>query len=155
MSVLDYLLIALAIIIPGGIPLYLLWRYQNKKAIEAETKLKEAAEGLTDVLLEAAQAAVYEDSEVKTSPSGVKYKTAKSAYLSDTKYLTTLITAIVKKEGSIRLNESDFEQVTRKDYISLYVDLKSNDIILSANNVDKPEEPIPAIYETPEEYIYH
>ncbi len=155
MSVLDYLLIGLAIIIPGGIPLYLFWRYQNKKALEAEAKLKKAAEGLTDALLEAAKASAQEEGEIKTSPSGIKYKTAKSKYLSDAKYLTTLITTLIKKYGTVRLNEEDFAAVTSKDYVSLYIDLKTNDIILAANNLDLPEDPAPQLYETPEEDVYH
>jgi hypothetical protein len=154
MSLLDYLLVALAIIIPGGIPIYLLWRYQNKKALEAEAKLKKAAEGLTDALIEAAKDVAIEG-EIKTSPSGVKYKTAESKYLSNAKYLTTLITTMVKKYGTVTLNEKDFEAVTKKDYISLYIDLKTNDIILAANNYDLPEDPAPQLYEVPEEDIYH
>jgi len=154
MSLLDYLLIALAILIPGGIPIYLLWRYQNKKQLEAEEKLRKSAEGLTNALIEAARGPT-QDQEIKTSPSGVKYKTAESKYLSNAKYLTTLITTIVKKEGSITLNEKDFEDVTQKDYISLYIDLKTNDVILAANNTDFAEEPVPKVYDTPEEDIYH
>ena len=154
MSLLDYILIGLAIIIPGGIPIYLLWRYQNKKTLEAEKKLKKSVEGLTDVLISAAKDSL-EETNIKTSPSGVKYKTAKSEYLSNAKYLTTLITTIVKKYGSITLNEKDFEDVTMKDYISLYIDMKTNDIILAANNYDLPEEVTPQIYETPEEDVYH
>ena len=96
-----------------------------------------------------------EHGEIKTSPSGVKYKTAENKYLSSAKYLTTLITAMVKKEGAIRLNEQDFANVTKKDYISLYIDLKTNDIILAANRSDTPEEVVPRVYETPEEDIYH
>jgi len=154
MSLLDYLLITLAIIIPGGIPIYLLWRYQNKKALEAEEKLRKSAEGLASALVEAAAESL-KDAEVKTSPSGVKYKTAESKYLSNAKYLTTLITAIVKKEGTIRLNEQDFINVTKEDYISLYIDLKTNDIILAANQTGTPEEINPQVYDTPEEDIYH
>jgi preprotein translocase subunit YajC len=154
MSLLDYLLITLAIIIPGGIPIYLLWRYQNKKALEAEEKLRKSAEGLANALVEAAAESL-KDAEIKTSPSGVKYKTAESKYLSNAKYLITLITAIVKKEGTIRLNEQDFINVTKEDYISLYIDLKTNDIILAANQTGAPEEISPRVYDTPEEDIYH
>ena len=154
MSLLDYLLIAVAIIIPGGIPIYLLWRYNNKKAREAEEKLRKSAEGLANALVEAAAESL-KDAEVKTSPTGVKYKTAENKYLSNAEYLTTLITTIVKKEGTIRLNEQDFINVTKEDYISLYIDLKTNDIILSANQTGTPEEIDPQVYDTPEEDIYH
>jgi hypothetical protein len=154
MTFIDYLIIAIAIIIPGGIPIYLLWRYGNKKQLEAEEKLKKSVEGLADTLIEAARDDI-QQSETKTSPSGVKYKTVKSEHLSSPKYLTTLITTIIKKHGSITLNEEDFADVTRDDYVSLYIDLKTNDIILMANNYELPEEVVPQVYETPEEDIYH
>ena len=154
MSLLDYILIGLAIIIPGGIPIYLLWRYQNKKALEAEKKLKKSVEGLTDVLINAAKDSL-EESNIKTSPSGVKYKTAQSEYLSNAKYLTTLITTIVKKYGSVTLNEKDFADVTKKDYISLYIDLKTNDIILKARNTSKSAEPPPYVAPSTDEDVFH
>ena len=101
MSVLDYLLIALAIIIPGGIPLYLYWRYRAKKFDEAEEQLKDSINSFTDALVEAARDGL--GTEIQETSTGVKYKTAKSAYLSDTRYLTTLLTAMVKKSGSVKL----------------------------------------------------
>jgi len=54
MSLLDYLLIALAILIPGGIPLYLYWRWRSKKFREAEEELKTSINNFTDALVEAA-----------------------------------------------------------------------------------------------------
>jgi len=154
MTFLDYLIIAIAIIIPGGIPVYLLWRYGNKKQLEAEEKLKKSVEGLTDALIEAAQDSIQE-SEIKTSPSGVKYKTVEGKYLSSPKYLTTLLTTIIKKYDSIVLTEEDFADVTKKDYASLYIDLKTNNIILKANNYEEPEEVAPYVNQLADEDIYH
>jgi hypothetical protein len=154
MTFLDYLIIAIAIIIPGGIPIYLLWRYGNKKQLEAEEKLKKSVEGLTDALIEAAQDSIQE-SEIKTSPSGVKYKTVKGEYLSNPKYLATLLTTIIKKYDSIILTEEDFADVTKKDYASLYIDLKTNNIILKANNYEEPEEVAPYINQLADEDVFH
>ena len=56
MSLLDYLLIGLAIIIPGGIPIYLYWRWRTKKFNEAEEQLKKSINNFTDALVEAARA---------------------------------------------------------------------------------------------------
>jgi hypothetical protein len=154
MSLINYLLIALAIIIPGGIPLYLYWQWRSKKFREAEEELKTSINNFTDTLVEAAQDGINQ-SEIKTSPSGVKYKTVEGEYLSNPKYLTTLLTTIIKKYDSIILTEEDFADVTKKDYASLYIDLKTNNIILKANNYEEPEEVAPRVYETPEEDIYH
>jgi len=158
MSLLDYILIALAIIIPGGIPLYLYWRWRSKKFQEAEEKLKTSINNFTDALVEAAQEGYdtgIEDAEVVTAHDGTKYKTAKNKYLSDSKYLITLVTAIIKKEGSIRLSEEDFVHVTADDYISLYIDLKTNDIILKAHSPNKSKEVAPYVAPTSDEDVFH
>jgi hypothetical protein len=158
MSLLNYILIALAIIIPGGIPLYLYWRWRSKKFQEAEEKLKTSINNFTDALVEAAQEGYdtgIEDAEVVTAHDGTKYKTAKNKYLSDSKYLITLVTAIVKKEGSIRLCEEDFIDVTGDDYLSLYVDLKTNDIILKAQSSNKSTEVTPYVAPTSDEDVFH
>jgi len=158
MTFIDYLLIAIAIIIPGGIPIYLLWRYGTKKQLEAEEKLKTSINNFTDALVEAAQEgydAGIEDTEVVTAHDGTKYKTAKNKYLSDSKYLITLVTAIIKKEGSIRLCEEDFIDVTGDDYISLYIDLKTNDIILKAQRSGESKEITPYVATASDEDVFH
>ena len=153
MSILDYILIALAIIIPGGIPLYLYWRYRTKKFNEAEEKLKESINNFTNALVEAAKESL-EDTVHETS-TGVKYKTANTAYLSDTRYLTTLLTTIVKKSGTLKLSEEDFVNVTKKDYISMYIDMKTNDIILKSHNSDSSGEITPYVAPSADEDTFH
>jgi hypothetical protein len=158
MSLLDYILIALAIIIPGGIPLYLYWQWRSKKLLEAEEELKTSINSFTDALVEAAQEgyeASMKDSEIVTAADGTKYKTAKNKYLTDSKYLTTLVTAIIKREGTIRLSEEDFAHVTGDDYISLYIDLKTNDIVLKAHNTNESKEITPYVATTSDEDIFH
>jgi len=158
MSVLNYLLIVLAIIIPGGIPLYLYWRWRTKKFNEAEEQLKTSINNFTDALVEAAQEGYetgMQDTEIVTAADGTKYKTAKNKFLTDSKYLTTLVTAIVKKEGTLRLSEEDFVHVTADDYISLYIDLKTNDIILKAHRSNKSKEVAPYVATTSDEDIFH
>ena len=74
MSLLDYILIALAIIIPGGIPLYLYWQWRSKKLLEAEEELKTSINSFTDALVEAAQEgyeASMKDSEIVTAADGI------------------------------------------------------------------------------------
>ena len=138
MSPLDYLLIALAIIIPGGIPLYLYWKYRTKKFNEAEAQLQESIDSFTNALVEAAQEGVNEelDNVIKEAPDGIKYKTVETSYLSNPRYLVTLLTTIIKKYGIVNLSEEDFANVSKKDYISLYIDMKTNNIILKPHSTD-------------------
>tara|TARA_Y100000310_G_scaffold268210_1_gene280714 strand:- start:292 stop:768 length:477 start_codon:yes stop_codon:yes gene_type:complete len=158
MSILNYLLIALAIIIPGGIPLYFYWRWRTKKFNEAEEQLKTSINNFTDALVEAAEEG-YQKSEgqsnIVTAADGTKYKTAENKYLNNANYLTTLITTIIKKHGDIRLSEEDFINITKDDYISLYIDLKTNDIILKARNTSKSAEPPPYVAPSTDEDVFH
>ena len=153
MSPLDYLLITIAIIIPGGIPIYLYWRYRTKKFNEAEEKLKESINNFTDALVDAAQQGL--EGEIQETSDGVKYKTAKSAYLSDTRYLTTLLTTMVKKSGTVKLSEEDFTNVTKNDYISLYIDMKTNDIILKSHTAESSGEVTPYVAPSADEDVFH
>ena len=153
MSPLDYLLITIAIIIPGGIPIYLYWRYRTKKFNEAEEKLKESINNFTDALVDAAQQGL--EGEIQETSDGVKYKTAKSAYLSDTRYLTTLLTTMVKKSGTVKLSEEDFTNVTKSDYISLYIDMKTNDIILKSHPSESSGEVTPYVAPSADEDVFH
>jgi len=153
MSPLDYLLITIAIIIPGGIPIYLYWRYRTKKFNEAEAKLKESINIFTDALVDAAKEGL--ETEVQETSDGVKYKTAKSAYLSDTRYLTTLLTTMVKKSGTVKLSEEDFTNVTKNDYISLYIDMKTNDIILKSHTSESSGEVTPYVAPSADEDVFH
>ena len=153
MSILDYLLITIAIIIPGGIPIYLYWRYRTKKFNEAEAKLKESINNFTDALVDAAKEGL--ETEVQETSDGVKYKTAKSAYLSDTRYLTTLLTTMVKKSGTVKLSEEDFTNVTKSDYISLYIDMKTNDIILKSHTAESSGEVTPYVAPSADEDVFH
>ena len=153
MSPLDYLLITIAIIIPGGIPIYLYWRYRTKKFNEAEEKLKESINNFTDALVDAAQQGL--EGEIQETSDGVKYKTAKSAYLSDTRYLTTLLTTMVKKSGTVKLSEEDFTNVTKNDYISLYIDMKTNDIILKSHTAESSGAVTPYVAPSADEDVFH
>jgi len=153
MSILDYLLITIAIIIPGGIPIYLYWRYRTKKFNEAEEKLKESINNFTEALVDAAKEGL--EDEIQETSDGVKYKTAKSAYLSDTRYLTTLLTTMVKKSGTVKLSEEDFTNVTKNDYISLYIDMKTNDIILKSHTAESSGEVTPYVAPSADEDVFH
>ena len=144
MSILDYIIIALAIIIPGGIPVYFLWRAGKFGAKKSKIAYEEVSE-------EYDYTAKKEYNEIKAA--SLKIKNADSSSLEDAAYLQALLAVMVKKYGVIRLNQLDFEDVTTDDYISLYVDLNTNDIILKSNTSD-----ITSMFTTDEDEddpIYH
>jgi hypothetical protein len=56
--------------------------------------------------------------------------------LDNNRYLTTLITVMVKKYGEeIRLTGHDFKNVGFDEYVTLYIDTSTYDIILKSNSV--------------------
>ncbi len=60
------------------------------------------------------------------------------SYLSDPKYLTTLVTALVKKfGGEIRISQAEMEDVRLSDLISMYYDVGTNEIILTSLATDE------------------
>ena len=65
----------------------------------------------------------------------------KKSYLSDPKYLFTLLTAIVKKDGGrLEITEEDMMKVTSKDMVTLAYDRKNKTIILQSLR-DRPWNP--------------
>ena len=60
------------------------------------------------------------------------------SYLSDPKYLTTLVTALVKKfGGEIRISQAEMVDVRLSDLVSMYYDVGTNEIILTALATDE------------------
>ena len=54
--------------------------------------------------------------------------------IEDPALLSSVLTVIVAKYGEIILCVDDFNLVTSKDYISVYVDTRSQDLVLSLNH---------------------
>jgi hypothetical protein len=60
------------------------------------------------------------------------------SFLDDPKYLTTLVTALVKKfDGEIRISQAEMESVKLSDLVSMYYDITTNEIILTALATDE------------------
>tara|TARA_Y100000310_G_scaffold158288_1_gene157715 strand:- start:4789 stop:5031 length:243 start_codon:yes stop_codon:yes gene_type:complete len=71
----------------------------------------------------------------------------KKSYLSDPKYLFTLLTALVKKQGGrIEITEEDMVKVTTEDMVTLSYDRENRKVILLSlrdttwKSDDDPEE---------------
>lgn len=64
-----------------------------------------------------------------------------SGDLYDPGILSTLLTVIVTKYGNLRIGLMDFARLSETDYVSVYVDTETNDILLSPNNSLATEDP--------------
>jgi len=54
--------------------------------------------------------------------------------LHDPVMLSTLITVIVNKHGTLRLKMDDFDTISEDEFVSVYVDTGSNELVLSLNH---------------------
>tara|TARA_R110002074_G_scaffold251905_1_gene423532 strand:+ start:364 stop:801 length:438 start_codon:yes stop_codon:yes gene_type:complete len=53
--------------------------------------------------------------------------------LEDPALLATILTAMVIKYGDMKIGMTDFDSIGKEDYISVYVDTKANELLLSIN----------------------
>lgn len=67
--------------------------------------------------------------------------------LDDPGLLASILAVIVKKYGAIKLGIDDFKSTGSDDYVSVYVDTKTQDLILSLDHglVDKEKDPMSMI----------
>ena len=60
------------------------------------------------------------------------------SFLSDPKYLTTLVAALIKKfDGEIRISQAEMEDVHLSDLVTMYYDVTTNEIILTSIAMDE------------------
>ena len=70
--------------------------------------------------------------------------------------LSTMITVLIKKVGSMRLSIDDFTAVEDDDYISVYIDSVTNDIILSLDHTAGEKNPIDYVnFSKTDDSTYH
>ena len=70
--------------------------------------------------------------------------------------LSTMITVLIKKIGSMRLSVDDFTAVGDDDYISVYVDSITNEITLSLDHGLADADPLKfANFSKPDDSTYH
>ena len=70
--------------------------------------------------------------------------------------LSRILTVIIKKYGDLHLLLKDFTNVLDEDYISVYVDSTSKELILSMNHELSPEDKIPmANFNPPDDNTFH
>ena len=76
--------------------------------------------------------------------------------LNDPAVLSTLITVLVKKYGNLRVGLEDFANVSEKEYVSIYVDTGTNDIILSISSDLGGDDPVTmAQFTNTDDKTYH
>jgi hypothetical protein len=109
------------------------------------------AKELSEVMLEAQKVIKKERKKYSFPQVGQKD-------LGDPAILSTLITVLIYKLGDVRLNVLDFARIPDNEYISVYVDTVTNDVILSLNHDLETEEitdSVLAAAKRPDDDIYH
>jgi hypothetical protein len=78
--------------------------------------------------------------------------------LADPAILSTLVTVLVYKLGDVRLNVLDFANIPNEEYVSVYVDTVTNDIVLSLNHnmaIDESSTAVLSAAVATDDDIYH
>ena len=76
--------------------------------------------------------------------------------LRDPGMLSTLITVIINKYGNIRLGLEDFSSLEDEEYVSVYLDTRTNDLILSLNHNEGTADPLTlSSYIDPDDNTFH
>jgi len=114
------IMLTVVLLVACGLTAYLLYTNYKERALNGYVA-KQLSEIMTD-----AQTAI----EKKTGGKG-----ASGLHdLNDPEVLSTLVTVLVHKLGDVRLNVVDFASVANEEYVSVYVDMDTSDIVLSLNH---------------------
>ena len=123
--------IVLAMLLALAVVCGLIFVYKGYQAWRVGQQL---AEELNTIVFEAITEASLSRDDMTAPPQ--KNKTAED-YLADIQtpaMLTTLLTALVKKCGSITVDLNDFLAIEEEDYISIYVNKTTQSLILSMDH---------------------
>tara|TARA_R110002110_G_scaffold355679_2_gene565287 strand:- start:1040 stop:1480 length:441 start_codon:yes stop_codon:yes gene_type:complete len=99
------------------------------------SKLNELVSDELQVIIQAAQRTLKNQREIEES-------VGKNGLLDlhDPVMLSTLITVMVTKHGTLRLNMEDFDTISEDEFVSVYIDTGTNELILSLNHdLGKPD----------------
>lgn len=137
MTVMNYFLIACGVGLMFCTYLLVSWwkRYRARQQLRREIshEIDDLVERLGQLSTKAADANV-----------------AQQGVLTNTKYLTTLITVLVKKfDGTVQLTEDDFTNCTVDDYISVQYNMDDNSLYLISNRV------MPLVTDPADDTTYH
>ena len=69
----------------------------------------------------------------KNLPGRRRLPSTPGELLEDPALLATILTAMVIKYGNMKLGMTDFDSISNEDYISVYIDTSSNELLLSIN----------------------
>jgi len=140
----DVFSIALIILLAAGVAAF---SYLAYFWFAYRIKTKELDE-LLAVVLEDVQAADAAFQDYKKSSDLLHSKGGSD------KYLSTLITVITKKlDGEVVLTADDFKRVALDDYVTLYIDTSTYDIVLRTQNSDMSD--LSSYLNSKDEDIFH
>ena len=123
MSVMEYSLIACGVGLVFCAYLLFRWWFRNRRNAQLRETISREIIDITDRIN-------------KVSEKVVQQKKAASGMFDNPQYLTTLITVLVKKfDGKIHITETDFEDCSFEDYVSVQYDSSDNSLYLVSNTV--------------------
>jgi len=123
MSVMDYSLIACGVGLVFCIYLLFRWWIRYRRKVRLREIISREIIDITDRINEMSEKVAQQNK-------------AASGMFDNPRYLTTLITVLVKKfDGKIHITETDFEDCSFEDYVSVQYDANDNSLYLVSNTV--------------------
>jgi len=116
-------------------------------------QLNELVSDELQIIIEAAQKSIKAQRQM-ASAKGLK-NDGDMMDLHDPVMLSTLITVIVYKHGTLRLKMKDFDAVPENEFISVYVDTTTNELILSLDHDLGKQDPILASFTGGDDTTFH
>jgi len=113
-----------------------------------------------DFLIESTMKIVRQDKATLTKsvkkPKSINLETSQSIDLTSSEMLSSILTVIVNKYGNLRLSMGDFSNIKNEDYISVYVDTQTNELILSLDHYMGSSDPLNLInFSKPDDTTFH
>jgi hypothetical protein len=126
----------------------IIWAFYQTHKVQQQKKLISLISHGVGELMDATQDEILknkkliEKAEHTIRPSGSKMDYSDPTnYLDDPGMLATLVAIIVNKYGTLRLGLDDFADMGEEEYVSLYMDMTTHDLILSLKHNLAAEDP--------------
>ena len=131
-------MLTLNILLASVLMVGIIWTFYQLHQIRKHKKINQIISREIESLYDAVQVEIKKNLNLIKRAKGL-VKDAKGSGrgedpLASPEMLASVITVIVAKYGNLRLGMDDFAEATETDYVSVYFDISTNDLILSLDH---------------------
>lgn len=147
----------LLLIVVGCISMWALYTgIRNHQRLRLNQKIGKELDFLIESTMEIVRQNKVTLTKSVKKPKSINLETGQSVDLSSADMLSSILTVIVNKYGNLRLSMGDFSNIKNEDYISVYVDTQTNELILSLDHYMGNSDPLNLInFSKPDDNTFH